>query len=244
MILHLRLRLLLPCSPYLTLPHEWTLTQRLTNLTLFFKTATIRYGTATIPHTTAMGKRKKGSAQWIKETLALQDDHRWSCKPGYKVFVADRGAVRFDVPSSWHIEPDTQSFKFMDKKPPNDDCRLEVSFNRLPAADYSLFPLEAILRKVALEDSRDVIEVGEVVRVKRQTARIVWLELKFMDCIEQREAYSRICLGLGSQIQCLITFDFWAADRDRMTPVWDEVLQTLTLGLYIRDPSTGLAYPD
>lgn len=191
-----------------------------------------------------MGKRKKGNAQWIKETLELKGDHRWHSKPGYKIFVADRGAVRFDVPANWHFEPDTKSFKFMDKKPPNDDCRLEVSFNRLPAADYSLFPLEATLRKIAKDDTRNVIEIGEVVALKRQTARIVWIELKFIDPTENREAFSRICVGLGSQIQCLITFDFWADHRDRLTPVWDEALRTLTLGLYIRDPMTGLAHPD
>jgi len=69
-----------------------------------------------------MGKRKKGNAQWIKETLELQDDHRWQSNPGYKIFVADRGAVRFDVPANWHFEPDTKSFKFIDKKPPHDMC--------------------------------------------------------------------------------------------------------------------------
>jgi hypothetical protein len=193
---------------------------------------------------TIMGKQKKGKAQWIKETMDLKEGHRWHAKPGYQVFVAGRGAVRFDVPSSWHFEPDTKSMKFMDKPPPDDDCRLEVSYNQLPPADYSLFPLEAMLRKIAKEDTRNVVEIGEVTTLKRQTARIVWIELKFIDSIENREAYSRVCIGLGSQVQCLITFDFWASDRDRLSPIWDEVLRTLTLGLYIRDPATGLAFPD
>jgi len=45
-------------------------------------------------------------------------------------------------------------------------------------------------------------------------------------------------------VQCLITFEFWADQAEQMTPVWDEVMRSLTLGLYIRDPSTGLAFPD
>lgn len=191
-----------------------------------------------------MGKRNKRTPDWIKETLELKADHHWNSKPGYKIFVADRGAVRFDVPRNWHFEPDTKSFKFMDKKPPNDDCRLEVSFNRLPPADYSLFPLAATLKKIAADDHRNVIDRGEIITIKRQTLRIVWTELKFIDSNEDREAFSRICIGLGSNVQCLITFDYWADQAERMTPVWDEVLRTLTLGLYIRDPATGAAFPD
>lgn len=191
-----------------------------------------------------MGKQKKGKAKWLKETIELKADHRWHAPPGYKVFVAGRGAVRLDVPSGWHFEPDPQSVKFTDQPPPDDNCRLEMSYNHLPDNDYSLFPLEAILRKIAKEDARNVVEIGEVTTLKRQTARIVWIELKFIDATEDREAYSRICVGLGSQIQSLITFDFWATDRDRYIPIWDHVVNSLTLGLYIRDPATGLAFPD
>jgi hypothetical protein len=192
-----------------------------------------------------MGKRKKGKPEWIKETLELKDNHRWQCKPGYKVFVAGRGAVRLDVPQDWVFEPKEKSFKFMDRQPPDDDCGLEVSFNQLPPGDWSLFPLAAALKKILKEDSRDVIERGEVITLKRQTARIVWAEMKFIDHQEDpREAFSRTCIGLGSNVQCLITFDYWADQAEKLTPIWDDVLDSLVLGLYIRDPRTGLAYPD
>jgi hypothetical protein len=191
-----------------------------------------------------MTKRKKDDLRWIKETLELKDDHRWQSKPGYKIFVADRGAVRFDVPQDWHFEPDAKSFKFLDREPPNDDCRLEMSFNRLPQGDWSLFPLQHSLKKILEDEKRDVIETGEIITLKRQTARIVWAEIKFIDSEENREAFSRICIGLGSNVQCLITFDYWADQADRLTPVWDQVLDSLVLGLYIRDPKTGLAFPD
>jgi len=97
-----------------------------------------------------MAKRKKGKPEWIKQTLDLKDDHRWQSKPGYKVFVADRGSVRFDVPGDWVFEPDEKSFKFTDRKPPNDDCRLEMSFSRLPDGDWDLFPLKATLKRLLL----------------------------------------------------------------------------------------------
>ncbi len=191
-----------------------------------------------------MPKRKKDSLKWIKETYELQPDHHWQSQPGYKVFVADRGAVRFDVPSHWIFEPRTGSFRFMDAEHPDNNCCLEVSFNRLPEHDWTLFPLKGILKKIIEQDTRNPIETGEVITVDRQTARIVWGQLKFIDPEEQREAYSRICVGIGSGIQCLITYEYWADQADSYVPVWDEVLRTLVLGLYIRDPMTGAAFPD
>jgi hypothetical protein len=192
-----------------------------------------------------MPKRKKGNLQWIKETLELKPEHRWEAPSGYKIFVADRGAVRMNVPQNWVFEPQEKSFKFLDKKPPNDDCCLEVSFNHLPPNDWNLFPLANTLKKLMEEDSRNVIAMGEIVTVKRQTAKIMWSEIRFIDTqAEAREAFSRTCVGLGSNIQCLVTFDFWADQAVQLTPIWDEVMRSLTLGLYIRDPRTGLAFQD
>lgn len=192
-----------------------------------------------------MAKQKKHNLNWIKETLDLPTDHRWQSNPGYKIFVAGRGAVRFDVPQDWVFEPADASFKFFDGKPPNDNCRLEVSYNQLPPdGDWSLFPLKRMLKQVVQKDKRNILSTGEIITVKRQTARIVWTEFKFLDSQENREAFSRICIGLGSGVQCLITFDYWVDEADRLTPVWDEVMRSLVLGLYISDPKTGTALPD
>lgn len=191
-----------------------------------------------------MSKRKKHNLQWIKETLELKEDHNWKSKPGTRIFVAGRGALRFDVPSDWHFELDTNSFRFLDKKPPNDDCRLEASFNLLPPSNWADFPLVRLLKQTVQDEKRNVVERGEFIQFKRQTARIVWTQIKFIDPQENREAYSRICIGLGSGVQCLITFDYWVDDAERLIPVWDTVMESLVLGLYIRDPRTGLAFPD
>ena len=193
-----------------------------------------------------MAKRKKTNLQWIKETLELKPDHHWECPDGYKIFVADRGAVRFNVPQSWVFEPQEKSFKFLDRKPPNDDCCLEMSFNHLPPNNWSKFSLESALKKVIKDDGRNVIESGEIITIKRQTAKIVWTEIKFIDNTGEkpRSAFGRTCIGLGSNIQCLITFDYWADQALELTPVWDEVMHSLTLGLYVRGPMTGVAFPD
>lgn len=189
-------------------------------------------------------KGKKHDLQWIKQTLELKEDHNWKSTPGTRIFVAGRGALRFDVPQDWHFEPDTKSFRFLDKKPPNDDCRLEASFNLLPQGDWSEFPLVPLLKQIVRDDERNPIAQGEIIQFKRQTARVVWTEIKFIDPNENREAFSRICIGLGSGVQCLITFDFWADQAEKLIPVWDTVMNSLVLGLYIRDPRTGFALPD
>ncbi|MBW4620637.1 MAG: hypothetical protein KME17_14945 [Cyanosarcina radialis HA8281-LM2] len=191
-----------------------------------------------------MSGSKKHNLQWIKQTLELAEDHNWSSKPGTRIFVAGRGALRFDVPADWHLEPQEKSFRFVDKKPPDDNCCLEASFNLLPPGDWAEFPLVPMVKKLAREDERKPIEVGKVVQLQRQTARIVWIEIKFIDPQENREAYSRICVGLGSGVQSLITFEFWPEDREKAIAVWDTVMESLVLGLFIRDPRTGFALPD
>jgi hypothetical protein len=191
-----------------------------------------------------MGKQKKHNLKWIKETLDLKPNHHWQASPGYKLFVAGRGAVRFEVPQDWFFEPDTKSFRFLDRQPPNDDCRLEASFNLLPPADWRNFPLAQALAEIVEKDERHVLCKGDIITLDRQTANIVWTEFKFLDSEENREAYARICVGLGSNVQCLITFDYWVDDADRLTPVWDTVLRSLILGLYVSDPTTGAALPD
>jgi hypothetical protein len=191
-----------------------------------------------------MAKGKKNNLQWVKETLDLPPDHNWQTEPGNRIFVAGRGAVRFDVPGDWHFEPDVNSFRFLDKKPPDEDCRLEASYNLLPEGDWDALPLVSLLRQVVQHDTRDIIEQGDIIRLKRQTARVVWTQIKFIDSDENRDAYSRTAIAIGSGVQCLITFDYWVDQAEQLTPVWDTVMNSLVLGLFIKDPRTGFAMPD
>ena len=79
--------------------------------------------------------------EWRKETLRLKEKHGWQAKAGYKIFVVDQGALRFDVPQDWIVDLATSSFKFFNRQPPDDDCTLEVSLIRLPPIDWSGLPL-------------------------------------------------------------------------------------------------------
>jgi hypothetical protein len=68
---------------------------------------------------------------------------------------------------------------------------------------------------------------------------IAWRETRFVDKNEQREAISRSCVARGSDLQPLITFDFWVDDAPRLYAVWDELLRSLRLGDYVEDPTRG-----
>jgi hypothetical protein len=175
--------------------------------------------------------------KWTKETYRLPKDHGWRSKPGYQIFVADRGALRFDVPRDWFFEPGESSFRFFDRQPPDDDCRLEVSIMRLnPQIDWSGLPLAEMLEESTKNSPFPEISRGEIVHVKRDDLELVWYERRFVDPVGLREARSRACLALGSNVAPLITMDFWPEDAKRVTPVWDEVLRSLQLGMHIKDP--------
>src|SRR5947208_13957128 len=95
-------------------------------------------------------------AEWEQDDLRLHSHHGWRARPGCKIFVADRGAVRFDYPQDWFVVPEEDSVKLCDKEAPGDDSRLPVSYLRLPPADWSGLPLAALLDSRMREDGRAV----------------------------------------------------------------------------------------
>jgi hypothetical protein len=177
--------------------------------------------------------------KWKRETRKLRDRHYWTAQPGCNVFVADRGAVRFDFPHGWVIKPDSDSIKLYDKEPPDDDCCLAVSYLRIPPIDWSGLPLTSLVEQVTKNDSRPVYEWGEMNELRRGDLEIAWQEMRFIDPGEKREACSRCCLARKGTVQALITFDFWQSDAGRCQGVWETVLKTLELDEHIQDPTVG-----
>jgi hypothetical protein len=173
------------------------------------------------------------------EHLKLKRGHHWRARPGHRIFVADRGAVRFDFPQTWVLKMGERSVCLHDREPPDDDCRLEVSHMFLPPADWSGLPVEQLLDTAVGSDTRGIETRGRTYVVRRHGLRLAWTELRFTDPLENRAARSRILVGIGNNVQCLITFDFWDDDQTRLAPAWDEVVRTLELGVYVEDPTTG-----
>lgn len=191
-------------------------------------------------------------AHWNKRDLRLADDHGWRCKPGNVVFVADRGAVRFDIPKSWVVTGDAGGIKIHDKQPPDDNSRIQLSiFYPPPVVDWTELPLATLLGSALVEhdpdDNRDLISQDPISHVLRPGLDIVWTEVRRMDPGEQREARHRHLFARGKgtdrgterTIMSIITLDFWPEDAGGCTTVWNELVRSLRLGQYVADPRRG-----
>jgi hypothetical protein len=183
--------------------------------------------------------QNRAMTAWENEKLKLHPQHGWRARPGCKIFVADRGAVRFEYPRTWFIVADEDSVKLYDKQPPHDDSRLAVSYVRLPPIDWSGLPVAALLEAAVRDDERATDAWEPIREQNRADLEIAWREARFIDPGEKREARSRICIARRSTIQCLLTFDFWAANLKPCDAVWSTVLETLELGELIADPTRG-----
>jgi hypothetical protein len=178
--------------------------------------------------------------KWHKQTLQLKDNHTWKAKPGYRIFVADRGVVRFNFPEKWVVKPDKDCIKFHDAEPPDESCVLAFSYLRLPPnIDWRALPLADLLKGSIKGDPRKLRSTGKVNQTPRTDLEVAWLESTFIDPEEKREAISYIALARGFNLQSLLTFDYWPEDRVRLLPVWQEVLRSVQLGGYIKDPTIG-----
>jgi hypothetical protein len=176
-------------------------------------------------------------AKWHGETYKLPKDLKWPVRRGYKSFVADRGTVRFDIPDDWVIEPGDNSIKFLDKPSPDDTCTLEMSvFHLRPGPDWTKLPLVQLLTDVTKDSNFEVLSRREPVYQRRGDLEIVWLETRYVEPEEHREARSRTCMARRGLIQPLFTFAFWPEDARRVLPAWNELLRSLRLGEYVAFP--------
>ncbi len=157
--------------------------------------------------------------QWTKQTLPLKANATWKAPPGYSIFVADRGAVRFNVPDDWMVEPQADCIALFDPQPPNDNCKLTVSYLRLPPAKWSALPLARLLTTIVEGDPREVVGRGDIITLARADLDVAWTELRFLDAHEHREAASRFGLARGANVQALLTLDLWPEDAPRVGPV-------------------------
>jgi hypothetical protein len=173
-------------------------------------------------------------SEWTKQTYRLEGNYRWKAKPGNVIFVADRGAVRFDYPKEWIVEPG-ETFKLHDRQPPDDTCVLQVSIFRLPKeVDWTGLPsADRLLVESLGGRDQDVAWRGSVRSERRTELELAWVESHLMDPGEKRLSISRTCLAAGGHTRALLTLDFWPEDQPRLDPIWDEIVRTLEVG----DPS-------
>jgi hypothetical protein len=171
------------------------------------------------------------------EKLNLKDNHTWKCKPGYSICVLDRGALRFDCPSNWIVEPGEGAVHLHDMPPSVESCDLGVSIFRIPAEHVRELSLDDTLLN-SLDGERTPYQQSEIHRIDRGDMEIAWLEQRYKDSEYKRDARFRVALARGP-VLCLISMNYWSKRAAGLEAVWDEVLRTLVMGVYVEDPTAG-----
>lgn len=149
-----------------------------------------------------------------------------------------RGAVRLEIPDTWVVEPTDDCVKAFERKPPDDECVLAVSYHRWPAAGQQL-SVGSLVRDALEADERSFLSIDPVVEETRIDIVLAWGQGRFIDARVNREAVSRLCLAREGEIQALITFDFWSSDLAVCDARWNMFLATLQLAQWVADPLRG-----
>lgn len=197
---------------------------------------------------------------WRKGVFDLPHDHGWTAKPGNKVFIADRGALRFEIPQGWLVEPSRRSVKFRDAPHPDDTMVLEVTIFYAGYGmniDWSSLPLHQLIKDVTSDDAstrrgrasrrrrgREGTKRGSPITVKLGNLEMAWIESEFFDPGEKRPANSIQAITRDSQksIHALLTLSHWPEDTQRAKSVWNDVLGTLKMGEHFDSPLRGPGY--
>ena len=90
------------------------------------------------------------SDQYEKTTLPLGGASRWKAAPGNQVLIIDAGAVRFEYPQGWHVIPTKSALGVHDKRPPADECRVQITVFRLPPVrgNWDGLPIDTLLQDI------------------------------------------------------------------------------------------------
>ena len=185
---------------------------------------------------------------WNEEVFNLPPRHRWKAKPGNVVFVADRGAVRFEIPRAWHVEPGDNSVKMYDRKPPDDNMGLEMSVFCLAQVtggrrvDWRGLSIHELIKDSTADSlTKDDGKVSAPLTIRINGLEIAWVEREFIDPGEKRPAYNRVATArsIAAEVQIVLTLAYWPEDAETAHDVWNDVLGTLKLGEYIENPLLG-----
>ncbi len=171
------------------------------------------------------------------EEFKLKSNHSWKSKTGYSICVLDHGLVRFDYPSSWIIETQEGAVLLHDRAVSIESCDLGVSLFRVPPEAIADLSLDEMLLN-SLDTERKPYQQSEVRRVQRGDLEIAWVEQRYVDSGQNRDARFRVALARGPVV-CLISMNYWSDRAAGLERVWEEVLRTLVLGMHVNDPTAG-----
>jgi hypothetical protein len=102
-------------------------------------------------------------------------------------------------------------------------------------------PVTDLLREITIPDTdtRPITHRGPIHQIFRPPLEAAWRQMYFEEPVRHREACTRLCLGRGGLTLATIVFDFWPEDELQFYSAWNNLLETLAVGDYIEDPTTG-----
>ena len=152
--------------------------------------------------------------------------------------MLDRGLVRFDYPSKWLVEPGDGAVYLHDRPASIESCDLGVSLFQLPADAIAELSADELLLNSLADEERKPYEQSEMRRIERGDLEVVWVEQRYIESTQNRDARFRVAIARGAVV-CLITMNYWSSNAAGLERVWDEVLRTLVLGMHVADPTKG-----
>src|SRR5213075_734687 len=88
-------------------------------------------------------------------------------------------------------------------------------------------------------EDRQVLQRGEAIGFHRWPLEAAWLQLRVVDPAFCREKSTRVCVARADRTQALIVLDFHPEDDQFLDGIWNTLMDTLAVGDYIADPTTG-----
>jgi hypothetical protein len=173
-----------------------------------------------------------------KTSIPLPALHGWKCKAGNNLFVAERGAVAFEIPAGWVIRHDQkQTVSIHDREPPADEVRISLTIFRLPPVKggWGKLPLKQLLAMLWDEERRQKNQAQEELIMneeKRPDVELVWSQKPALNDPENgKPILCRQLLARARLVQCLITFEVYEDVAERFQSAWTDLLETLKVAI-------------
>jgi hypothetical protein len=173
--------------------------------------------------------------KWVPFTVDLPENHAFTALPGHKLLVIDRGAVQFDFPHEWIVEPTGYSMKLVDKPYPENNLILEVSHLPMPEPEVNMAFMKNQLSQM-FEDEDEVFDISPITVIQLPHWKGGWKQAGYIDHENHRQAIRRHLVGCANSVFVLFTFCFWLEDTPLRDVNWTNLINTLRIGEWIPDP--------
>lgn len=171
-----------------------------------------------------------------EERLVLNPDHGWTSEPGCQVFVADRGAVRFDFPRGWCIEPGEQgAIRVQDRPSPDQSRSLQLTLNYLrDDLDWTGVTTSRIRDELVRRQSRKISRQDPIGQdASRDGLQFSWSSPLSLDS----GGFFQVLVARKWNIQAIFRYEFTPAPDNSHESFWSILLKTVVLGDYVEDPT-------